>query len=67
LIGKRLRRRNAIEPIIGHMKADGRLGRNFLKGADGDAMNALLCSAGYNLRKMLARLGTFFTKNPAAA
>jgi len=66
-IGKRLKRRNAIEPVIGHMKIDGRLGRNFLKGAEGDAMNALLCGAGHNLRKMLARLGTLFTKNHAAA
>ena len=41
---------------IGHMKADGRLGRNFLKGAQGDAMNALLCGAGHNLRKILRRL-----------
>jgi len=34
--------RNAIEPIIGHMKEDGFLGRNFLKGAEGDTLNALL-------------------------
>jgi transposase, IS5 family len=39
-IRKRLRRRNAIEPVIGHMKTDGRLARNFLRGAEGDAMNA---------------------------
>ncbi len=45
-----------MEPVIGHMKADGRLGRNFLKGAQGDDMNALLCGAGHNLRKILRRL-----------
>ncbi|MES2356329.1 MAG: transposase [Pseudomonadota bacterium] len=55
-IKKKLKRRNAVEPVIGHMKSDGRLARNFLKGADGDAMNALLCSAGHNLRKILRRL-----------
>lgn len=55
-IKKKLKRRNAIEPVIGHMKHDGRLGRNFLKGAAGDAMNALLCAAGHNLRKILRRL-----------
>jgi IS5 family transposase len=55
-IRKKLKRRNAVEPVIGHMKADGRLGRNFLKGAQGDAMNALLCGAGHNLRKILRRL-----------
>jgi len=55
-IKKKLKRRNAIEPVIGHMKNDGRLGRNFLKGAVGDAMNALLCAAGRNLRKILRQL-----------
>jgi IS5 family transposase len=40
-IKKKLKRRNAVEPVIGHMKNDGRLGRNFLKGAAGDAINAL--------------------------
>ena len=55
-IKKKLKRRNAVEPVIGHMKADGRLGRNFLKGTQGDAMNALLCGAGHNMRKILRRL-----------
>lgn len=55
-IKKKLKRRNAVEPVIGHMKADGRLGRNFLKGTQGDAMNALLCGAGHNLRKILRRM-----------
>lgn len=55
-IRKKLKRRNAVEPVIGHMKNDGRLGRNFLKGIAGDAMNALLCGAGHNLRKILRRL-----------
>lgn len=53
---RHLRRRAAIEPEIGHMKADGLLGRNFLKGMQGDAINALLCGAGHNLRKILAHL-----------
>ncbi len=44
-IKKKLKRRNAIEPVIGHMKNDGRFGKNFLKGTQGDAMNALLCGA----------------------
>jgi IS5 family transposase len=55
-IKKKLKRRNAVEPVIGHMKNDGRLGRNFLKGEDGDAINALLCGAGHNLRKILRQL-----------
>jgi IS5 family transposase len=53
---RHLRRRAAIEPEIGHMKGDGLLGRNFLKGMAGDAINALLCGAGHNMRKILARL-----------
>jgi transposase, IS5 family len=58
-IHKRLKRRNAIEPVIGHMKSDGRLARNFLKGSHGDAINALLCAAAYNLRKILHKLRLF--------
>lgn len=49
-IRREMRRRNAIEPVIGHLKADGLLERNHLKGADGDAMNAVLAAAGHNLR-----------------
>jgi transposase, IS5 family len=52
-IRRELRRRSAIEPMIGHMKADGRLGRNHLLGAAGDAINALLVAAGHNLRLIL--------------
>lgn len=51
---KWLKRRSAIEPIIGHMKNDGRLKRNYLLGAEGDQINAILCGAGQNLRKLLA-------------
>jgi transposase, IS5 family len=51
-----LKRRQSIEPMIGHMKADGLLARNWLKGTLGDAMNAVLCGAGHNLRMILARL-----------
>ena len=55
-IHRKLKRRNAVEPVIGHMKSDGRLARNFLKGVNGDAMNALLCGAGHNMRKILKKL-----------
>lgn len=53
---RHLRRRAAIEPEVGHMKGDGLLGRNFLKGMAGDAISTLLCGAGHNLRKILAHL-----------
>ena len=48
------RRRSAIEPVIGHMKADGRLDRNYLQGKQGDAINAILSGCGQNLRLLLA-------------
>jgi IS5 family transposase len=48
-----LRRRSAIEPVIGHLKQDHRMTRNFLHGADGDCINALLVGCGFNLRKLL--------------
>ncbi|UUM20812.1 IS5 family transposase [Mycoavidus sp. SF9855] len=55
-----IKRRSAIEPTIGHMKADGKLGRNWLKGALGDAMHAVLCGAGHNLRMILRKLRLFY-------
>jgi len=51
-----IKRRSAIEPTIGHMKTDGRLGRNPLKGSLGDALHAVLCGAGHNLRLLMKRL-----------
>lgn len=56
LLKRDLRRRAAIEPELGHMKSDGLLGRNFLKGVVGDAQNVILCGAGHNMRKILAHL-----------
>lgn len=48
------KRRSAIEPVIGHMKSDNRLNRNYLKGKKGDEINAILSGCGFNLRKLLA-------------
>lgn len=48
-----LRRRQAVEPAIGHLKADHRLDRCWLKGSLGDALHAISCAAGYNLRWLL--------------
>jgi IS5 family transposase len=56
-IKRELRRRSAVEPVIGHAKADHRMGRNFLKGPHGDAANAILAAAGYNFRRLIAWLG----------
>jgi len=50
---KRFRRRAAIEPVIGHLKQDFRLSRNFLKGTQGDMVNVLLAAAAYNLTKWM--------------
>ena len=56
VIKRELRRRSAIEAVIGHMKNDGHLGRNFLKGYRGDHANAVLTAVGYNFRLILAWL-----------
>ena len=53
-IRREMRRRNAIEPVIGHLKDDGLLERNHLAGPEGDAINVILCAAGHNMR-LLAR------------
>ena len=55
-IKRELRRRSAIEAVIGHMKTDGHLGRCYLKGREGDAANTILTAVGYNLRLVLAWL-----------
>jgi IS5 family transposase len=52
-IKRELRRRSAIEPVIGHMKTDGHLGRCHLKGREGDAANVVLSAVGHNLRIVL--------------
>ena len=59
-IKKELRRRSVIEPVIGHMKNEGRLGRNYLKGIMGDKLNVLLVAAGYNFKIILRWLRKIF-------
>ena len=58
-----LKRRQAIEPIIGHLKADHRMDRCHLKGEQGDRLHAVLCAAGYNIRwllRMIVKRGITF-------
>ena len=50
---KRRKRRSAVEPKIGHLKSDNRMGRCFLKGLTGDEINAVLAAAGSNRQKQL--------------
>ena len=55
-----LKRRQAIEPVIGHLKSDNRMDRCWLQGSIGDALHTVLCAVGYNLRwllMVLVRLG----------
>ena len=47
------KRRSAIEPIIGHVKSDHRMDRNYLKVEEGDRINAILAGCGFNIRKLL--------------
>jgi len=56
----RFRRRAAIEPLIGHLKAQYRLARCFLKGFVGDQVNLLLAAAAWNLRKWLRTVALFW-------
>ena len=58
-IKRDLRRRSAVEPCIGHLKSEHRMGRNHLAHAEGDAANAVLAAAGYNFRRLLAWLAVF--------
>ena len=51
---KWMKRRAAVEPIIGHLKSDYRLNRNYLKGQAGDRANIILAAAAYNMAKLLA-------------
>jgi IS5 family transposase len=53
---RRFRARAGIEPVIGHIKHDHRMLRNYLLDEIGDTMNSILAAAGFNLRKMLWRL-----------
>jgi transposase, IS5 family len=62
---KLLKRRQAIEPIIGHLKADHRMQRCHLKGEIGDRLHAVLCAAGYNIKwllRMITRKGISFLR-----
>jgi IS5 family transposase len=52
-IRREMKRRAAIEPVIGHVKAEHRMERNYLKGRDGDRANAVLAAAGYNFSLLL--------------
>ena len=52
-IRREMKRRAAVEPVIGHMKAEHRMDRNYLKGRDGDRINAVLAAAGYNFGLLL--------------
>jgi IS5 family transposase len=52
-IKRELRRRSAVEPVIGHLKSEHRMGRNFLWHRQGDAINAVLAAAGYNFRRLI--------------
>jgi IS5 family transposase len=52
-IKRTMRRRSAVEPVIGHLKAEHRMGRNYLWFKHGDANNAVLAAAGYNFRRLV--------------
>jgi IS5 family transposase len=53
---ERFRRRASIEPVIGHIKQDHRMLRNYLKGVEGDMINTLMAGAAFNMMKILRRI-----------
>jgi len=55
----RFRRRAAIEPVIGHVKHDHRMAKNFLKGVLGDAINLFMAAAAFNCRKWMRKVALF--------
>jgi len=56
---KRFRRRAGIEPIIGHLKSDYRLMRNYLKGSLGDSINLMLAATAFNFKKLVRQFQMF--------
>src|SRR5262249_57824564 len=73
-IHREMRRPAAVEPVIGHLKAEHRMGRNYLKGRHGDRINAVLAAAGYNfglllrwLERLLRALMRMLIATPAPA
>ena len=65
-IKRELRRRAAVEPVIGHLKAEHRMGRSHLAHRKGDAVNAVLAAAGYNFRLLLGWLAILLRQILAA-
>jgi IS5 family transposase len=59
-IKREMRRRSAIEPVIGHLKSEHRMDRNYLAGRHGDASNAILAAVGYNFRRLIRWLTLVF-------
>ena len=59
-IKREMRRRSAIEPVIGHLKNEHRMDRNYLAGRHGDASNAILAAVGYNFRRLIRWLTLVF-------
>ena len=55
-IKREMKRRAAVEPVIGHLKQEHRLDRNYLAGRHGDANNAVLAAVGYNFRRLITWL-----------
>ncbi len=60
-IKRAFRRRAAVEPVIGHLKSEHRMGRNHLAHSTGDATNAVLAAVGYNFRLLLRWLAVLWT------
>ncbi|MBJ6722876.1 IS5 family transposase [Bacillus sp. PR5] len=58
-IKRQMKRRSAIEPVIGHCKNEHRMDRSYLAGKQGDAINAILAAVGYNFSLLLKWISQF--------
>ena len=61
-VKRELKRRSAVELVIGHFKAEHRMDRNYLAHRAGDAINAVLAAAGYNFSLLLKWLSLLWAK-----
>jgi hypothetical protein len=66
-IKREMRRRSAIEPVIGHLKNEHRMDRNYLAYRHGDVNNAILAAVGYNFRRLIRWLRILIVPYPHRA
>jgi transposase, IS5 family len=62
VIKREMKRRAAVEPIIGHVKNEHRMSRNYLHQRSGDRINAILAASGFNFHLLLRWFADFLLR-----